>query len=437
MEALPSSRLEGRKVHVLVIDDENHNTDYVHKIYSIPILLICTSARKLATSTTSAMTSVSSSSASTSRGENLIGDRLERVNERWPRCWIILLTNTRAGLHPCGTRIFEGITKAELEIHPDIPRIRLIEAMRESCSIDPCDISRENIPRLQEINDRSPVAPSQEVRVPLMSIRGEVEDPKDSADEVEVLLEEVDGDSDFLQIFMRREMFDSHPGLLVPGAGFDPITFRTASEVVSEVVPGRPMETSARSSTPGTHRSSMSWSRIKRGRRSVNFVSTTTSIEAIHENEGALPLLIHVLDVGHGDSIIVEFPGGDRFGIVDCHAHAGTNRGFEHARPIDQRVPKALTFFRDRQSGGIRCVVEFACLTHPHADHYRGFRRPLEGFDGLGINVSRLWEWCASVKKARALLRAAATRRGPVLIRDADEIQPEYRRPKRPKKAVR
>jgi metal-dependent hydrolase (beta-lactamase superfamily II) len=63
-------------------------------------------------------------------------------------------------------------------------------------------------------------------------------------------------------------------------------------------------------------------------------------------------LKVHVLNVEHGDSIIVEFNGS--FGLID------SNR-------CGQRIP-ALEKLQALGAERLR----FVALTHPHHDHYRG-----------------------------------------------------------------
>jgi beta-lactamase superfamily II metal-dependent hydrolase len=92
----------------------------------------------------------------------------------------------------------------------------------------------------------------------------------------------------------------------------------------------------------------------------------------IQDNE----LVIHFLNVGHGDAIVIEFPTDDQgrrcLGIVDCY------RGTK-VRPYLTRINNERPFDE----------VAFVCATHPHYDHISGIRsllnnqatRPLEFWD--------------------------------------------------------
>ena len=80
---------------------------------------------------------------------------------------------------------------------------------------------------------------------------------------------------------------------------------------------------------------------------------------------------IHVLNVGHGDSIVLELPDGS-WGIVDCKDDS----------PPDE--PTALRFLRARNIQRLA----FVCLTHPHHDHFSGLPRILEHY---GDRVDEMW----------------------------------------------
>lgn len=106
-------------------------------------------------------------------------------------------------------------------------------------------------------------------------------------------------------------------------------------------------------------------------------------------------LIIHVLNVGAGDSIVIEFPresGGEKkLGIVDCYKSAKT---VDYVKAIAQIRPYT--------------EVAFVCATHPHYDHVAGIQtllttpetRPTEfwdsGFRHQTVTYQRILETVAS-----------------------------------------
>lgn len=78
-------------------------------------------------------------------------------------------------------------------------------------------------------------------------------------------------------------------------------------------------------------------------------------------------LSIHILNAGHGDSIVLEYKtrGGTVFGVID------SNR-------ISDQTPPALQLLR--KLGAKR--LSFVALTHPHADHYKGLYEILVEYRG-------------------------------------------------------
>ena len=121
------------------------------------------------------------------------------------------------------------------------------------------------------------------------------------------------------------------------------------------------------------------------------------------ENESNSSLKLHVFDVGHGDSLVLEFPEQSSFAIIDCNRHKESHRGF--GDDFDQSEPKALTYFRHLVDKGEAPIIEFACLTHAHIDHYRGYGILLKGLAELGIKVKSFWDFGVAARKARAILR--------------------------------
>lgn len=79
-------------------------------------------------------------------------------------------------------------------------------------------------------------------------------------------------------------------------------------------------------------------------------------------------LKLHVLNVEHGSSVVVEHDSGNEkaFGVVDSNL------------PPNASEPKALT--KLRQLGAQR--LSFVCLTHPHKDHFKGLYEIIRAFRG-------------------------------------------------------
>lgn len=88
-------------------------------------------------------------------------------------------------------------------------------------------------------------------------------------------------------------------------------------------------------------------------------------------------LVVHFLNVGFGDNIVVEFPadlaGNRKYGLVDCYD------GNKTIAYLEKLFANA---------GAPQTRLEFICATHPHFDHIAGIRkvfnskfRPLELWD--------------------------------------------------------
>ncbi len=71
-------------------------------------------------------------------------------------------------------------------------------------------------------------------------------------------------------------------------------------------------------------------------------------------------LVFHLLNVGFGDNIIVEFPadkdGNRSYGLVDCYNFGKTQRYLEKLKAL--------------RPGNVK--LKFICATHPHLDHING-----------------------------------------------------------------
>lgn len=82
------------------------------------------------------------------------------------------------------------------------------------------------------------------------------------------------------------------------------------------------------------------------------------------------PLRVHVLNVGDGDSMIIEFPdvGGHKFAVVDCYKYGKTKDYLDKLGASE---------------------LEFVCATHPHYDHIRGLPNLLENYRG---HIREFWD---------------------------------------------
>lgn len=77
-------------------------------------------------------------------------------------------------------------------------------------------------------------------------------------------------------------------------------------------------------------------------------------------------LRIHILNVGHGDSIVLEYHDENNlvsFAVIDSNCKPGSS-------------PRALELLKSLGANSL----SFVAITHPHADHYMGMRAILEHF---------------------------------------------------------
>ena len=89
-------------------------------------------------------------------------------------------------------------------------------------------------------------------------------------------------------------------------------------------------------------------------------------------------ICIHVLNVGQGDSIVLDFTatrGKTMWGLIDCYETKNRTR----TSPFE--------FLKKRK------VAAFVCLTHPHLDHYRGMLRILEHFSRDDRRIEEFWHF--------------------------------------------
>jgi beta-lactamase superfamily II metal-dependent hydrolase len=101
-------------------------------------------------------------------------------------------------------------------------------------------------------------------------------------------------------------------------------------------------------------------------------------------------LKVHFIDVNHGDATILEFPdceatGAARFGVVDFGAKLAADRGLATA------YMQALIDLRRDDDAAFDYRIDFACVTHPHDDHYGGLKEFMDVFtDPAVVGENRL-----------------------------------------------
>lgn len=118
-------------------------------------------------------------------------------------------------------------------------------------------------------------------------------------------------------------------------------------------------------------------------------------------------LKIHVFDVGHGDSIVIEFPGGKNFGLIDF------NRNSEK---------KVFSFFEHKLKLNKSIVIEFICLTHYHLDHFNGLGEIIQYFSKNNVEIKEFWDPGVSKNKFKAWKKLYEKHGNPLTKSNIDEI---------------
>lgn len=120
-------------------------------------------------------------------------------------------------------------------------------------------------------------------------------------------------------------------------------------------------------------------------------------------------LQIWVLNVGHGDSIVLKYvgPTGTSFGVIDSNHDSSSGD------------PAALKLLRDLGA----TELSFVMLTHPHADHFRGLLSILDSFTVRTFYTYPMGRDLARLKSAGTkYLDAALLSDCPTVITAAEEF---------------
>ncbi len=115
-------------------------------------------------------------------------------------------------------------------------------------------------------------------------------------------------------------------------------------------------------------------------------------------------LVVTIFHVGHGDCVLIQFPGGRRVGLVDV------------CRPAWSSVAPVINALKTRVKEHGPFEIAFVCVSHPHGDHVRGIADLLT-IEGVTIKeywhtLSDLEEFlvmrpCGELEEADAAWRAA------------------------------
>jgi len=115
-------------------------------------------------------------------------------------------------------------------------------------------------------------------------------------------------------------------------------------------------------------------------------------------------LIVHFIDVGQGDCILVQFPNG-KVMLID----AGD----------DQNAPFIVDYLREHR---IR-VIDYLVATHPHADHIGGLDEVIEAFDIGKVYMPRVTHTTRSFQEVllslqRKELAVTAAEKGVLIVKD-------------------
>lgn len=87
---------------------------------------------------------------------------------------------------------------------------------------------------------------------------------------------------------------------------------------------------------------------------------------------------VHTLNVGHGDSLIIELTDNQdvSWAVIDCH------------NPNHRQDSPTLKFLKSRNVQ----ELEFICLTHPDRDHYSGIEQLIDHYSTGGRSFKKFYD---------------------------------------------
>lgn len=106
---------------------------------------------------------------------------------------------------------------------------------------------------------------------------------------------------------------------------------------------------------------------------------------------------LHIFNVQHGDSLLLEFPD-NKFGVIDCKYH--DNQSIDDDPPV-------LAYLKKRNVEHL----EFICLSHPHLDHYHGLWKVCQYYSENDRTFKYFISPCISLKEIAESYKANSIRR--------------------------
>jgi hypothetical protein len=108
-------------------------------------------------------------------------------------------------------------------------------------------------------------------------------------------------------------------------------------------------------------------------------------MESEHDSDEESLLGLHVIGAGVGESIIIQIPhesqrGQFHWGVIDCYSSSR-----------DPSANRTLRFLLSKRELGA-CNLDFACVTHPHEDHFFGLWHLFASTD---IKIDKFWRFQA------------------------------------------